>query len=103
MATRRIELTLHRPWFALYARIRPTVVIEGRGQPVQWGVGTWQVPSDHPAVLGVFLYNRLWRFGQAEIALEPHDPPSLLYKAPALPFLPGRLRIQTEATTLPRR
>src|SRR5690349_20569411 len=43
---RRIELTLHKPWFALYGGIRPTLVIAGLGQPAQWGIGTWQVPAD---------------------------------------------------------
>jgi len=92
--TRRIELTLHKPWFALYAWIKPTLVIAGRGQPVQWGLGTWQVPADQPVVLGVFLFNRLWRFGQAEFVLEPTHPPALEYRAPALPFLRGRMRLQ---------
>lgn len=91
-AVRRIELTLHKPWFALYARVRPTVVIGGRGQPAQWGIGTWQVPASETAVVGVFLFNRLWRFGEAEFALEPHQPPVLRYTAPALPFLRGRIR-----------
>ncbi|HEX5859885.1 MAG TPA: hypothetical protein VFY91_17390 [Microbacterium sp.] len=91
--TRRVELTLHRPWFALYARIKPTVVVAGRGQPAQWGPGTWQVPSDRSVVLGVFLFTRMWRFGQAEFVLEPQDAPSVVYRAPALPFLPGRIGI----------
>lgn len=89
--TRRIEFTLQKPWFALYAGIRPTLVIAGRGQPVQWGLGTWQVPAGETVVLGVYLFNRVWRFGQAEFALEPHDPPALVYRAPALPFARGRL------------
>lgn len=91
-AVRRIELTLHKPWFALYARIRPTIVIAGRGQPAQWGIGTWQVPADETAVIGVFLFNRMWRFGEAEFALEPQHPPALIYTAPPLPFLRGRIR-----------
>ena len=91
--TRRIELTMHKPWFALYAGVKPTLVIGGRGQPVQWGLGTWQVPSDQTAVIGVFLFNRLWRFGAAEFALEPHHTPALVYQAPTLPFLPGRIRL----------
>ncbi|MGM7667973.1 hypothetical protein [Microbacterium sp. A93] len=95
-ATRRIELTLHKPWFALYAGVRPTLVIEGRGQPVQWGLGTWQVPSDQTVKLGVFLFNRLWRFGQAEFALEPRHAPAIKYRAPMLPFLRGRLGIDTD-------
>lgn len=89
--TRRIELNLRKPWFALYAGIRPTLVIEGRGQPTQWGLGTWQVSSEHDVVLGVFLFNRMWRFGQAEITLAPHDEGTVTYRAPALPFLRGRL------------
>jgi hypothetical protein len=91
-ASRRIELTLHRPWFALYAGIKPTLVIDGRGQPTQWGLGTWQVPADRTVTLGVFLFNRLWRFGQAEFTLEPDDPPAVVYRAPALPFTAGRMR-----------
>jgi hypothetical protein len=96
-ATRRIELDLHKPWFALYGRIRPTLVIGGRGQPAQWGIGTWQVPVDETAVIGVFLFNRMWRFGRAEFALEPHHAAALVYRAPALPFLPGRIRVRDEA------
>ena len=91
-AVRRIELTLRKPWFALYARIRPTVVVGGRGQPAQWGIGTWQVPADETVVVGVFLFNRMWRFGEAEFALEPQHPAALVYTAPPLPFLPGRIR-----------
>ena len=98
-ATRRIQLTLHKPWFALYARVRPTLVIQGRGQPAQWGIGTWQLPSDQTVVVGVFLFNRLWRFGQAEFALEPAHAPSLVYHAPPLPFLRGRIRLHTSART----
>lgn len=94
-ASRRIELTLRKPWFALYAGVRPTVVVAGRGQPVQWGLGTWQVPSDEPVTIGVFLFNRMWRFGQAQFDLEPGHPPALEYRAPALPFVRGRLRLQT--------
>ncbi len=94
-AVRRIELTLHKPWFALYAGIRPTIVIGGRGQPAQWGVGTWQVPADETAVVGVFLFNRLWRFGEAEFALQPGDTPALVYRAPVLPFLHGRIRMSS--------
>lgn len=94
---RRIELTMHKPWFALYAGIRPTLVIDGRGQPTQWGIGTWQVPAGDEAVLGVFLFNRMWRFGQAEHTLAPDDI-ALEYRAPALPFLPGRIRPAPHST-----
>ncbi|MGK3952000.1 hypothetical protein ACLKM7_06695 [Microbacterium sp. I2] len=92
--TRRIDLTMHKPWFALYGGVKPTLVIGGRGQPVQWGLGTWQVPADATVVLGVFLFNRMWRFGQAEFALEPEHAPALVYRAPALPFLRGRIRLR---------
>lgn len=92
--SRRIELTLHKPWFALYAGVRPTLIIEGRGQPTQWGLGTWQVPSDRTVTVGVFLFNRVWRFGQADFTLEPHDVPALEYRAPTLPFLRGRIRLR---------
>jgi hypothetical protein len=34
----------------------------------------------------------VWRFGQAEFALEPDDAPTLDYRAPVLPFLKGRIR-----------
>ncbi|GAA1823710.1 hypothetical protein [Agromyces salentinus] len=99
-ATRRIELTLHRPWYALHWGVRPTLVIAERGQPAQWGIGTWQVPADEPVRVGVYLFNRVWRFGQAEFDLEPQHPPALVYRAPALPFLPGRLRTP-QAPTAP--
>jgi hypothetical protein len=99
MVTRRITLTLHKPSLALYARIRPTLVIAGRGQPTQWGPGTWQVPSDQTVVIQVFLFTGLWRFGQAEFALEPQDAPLLVYRAPLLPFLPGRLLLQAGSRT----
>lgn len=92
---RRIELTMHRPWFALHFGVRPTLVLEGRGQPTQWGHGTWQLPADRTVTVGVFLFNRLWRFGQAEFTLAPDDAPTLIYRAPALPFLRGRIRLDT--------
>lgn len=88
--SRRIELTLRKPWFALYAGVRPTLVLDGRGQPTQWGLGTWQVPSDG-ATVAIFLFNRVWRFGQAELTLSPDDR-SLVYRAPWLPFLRGSIR-----------
>lgn len=84
--TLRIELALAKPPIGWYPK--PTVVIDGRGQPAQWGVGTWQVePGD---TIGVFLFNRLWRFGAAELIVE-QGTKSMRYRAPLLPFLPGRL------------
>jgi hypothetical protein len=76
----------------MYWRVRPTVVIAGLGQPAQWGVGTWQLPADHAVTIGVYLFNRMWRFGAAEIELEPQHPPVLDYRAPAFPFLAGAIR-----------
>ncbi|SJN46077.1 hypothetical protein FM104_14540 [Microbacterium esteraromaticum] len=90
--TRRIELMLRKPWFALYAGIRPTLVIGGRGQPTQWGLGTWQMPADEAVTLGVFLFNRVWRFGAAEFTVAPGQTSTLVYQAPALPFGRGRIR-----------
>ncbi len=90
--SRRIELTMHKPWFALYAGVRPTLVITGRGQPTQWGLGTWQVPSDGPVALEVFLFNRLWRFGHAVISFDAAETAALEYRAPVLPFLRGRIQ-----------
>jgi hypothetical protein len=46
-------------------------------------------------VVGVYLFNRLWRFGEAQFALEPHHLPSLRYEAPRLPFGRGRIRVLT--------
>jgi hypothetical protein len=84
--TNRIELTLSRPplgWFP-----KPTVVVGGRGQPAQWGVGTWQI--DEGATIGVYLFNRLWRFGEASQEIEAGST-ALRYRAPWLPFGRGRL------------
>ncbi len=95
-ASRRIEITMRKPWFALYGFVRPTLVIAGRTQPVQWGLGTWRVPADEAVSFGAFLFNRLWRFGQAELVLEPEHPPAIEYRAPVLPFVRGRMRAVTE-------
>ncbi|UIN29208.1 hypothetical protein [Microbacterium binotii] len=93
--TRRVEFDLRKPRFAFYA-VRPTVVIGGRGQPAQWGRGTWQVSSTQSERIGVFLFNRVWRFGSAVIDLEPASRALLVYRAPVLPF--GRGRLSTTAT-----
>jgi hypothetical protein len=83
--TRRLELTLRRrwPWTP-----KPTVVFEGRGQPAQWGTGSWQVTES--TTIRVYIFNRLWRFGHAEAVVDGAE--RLEYRAPWLPFLPGRLR-----------
>lgn len=97
-STRRIEITLHKPWFALYLAPKPTLVMDGRGQPIQWGLGTWQVPADRTVIVGVFLFNRLWCFGQAEFTVE-HNVAALTYRAPVLPFFRGRIRLDTNSST----
>lgn len=97
-ATRRVEFDLRKPRFALYA-VRPTVVIGGRGQPAQWGRGTWQVSATEPERIGVYLFNRVWRFGTAVIDLDPETPGPLVYRAPLLPFGRGRLSVSTTPPT----
>ncbi|QNE45577.1 hypothetical protein F1C58_00620 [Glaciihabitans sp. INWT7] len=89
--TRRFELTLKKPWFGWVPK--PTVVFDGRGNPAQWGTGTWMVPTEGTTVVGVFLFNRLWRFGDAQISLDGSGPSAVTYSAPWLPFLRGRLRV----------
>jgi hypothetical protein len=86
----RLELTLRKP--RLLWAPKPTVVLDGRGQPAQWGTGTWQIGPSDSATLGVFLFNRLWRYGAAEIEVGHELPSRLVYMAPWLPFLRGRLR-----------
>lgn len=66
--------------------------MSGRGQPAQWGTGTWQVSATEPEEIAVFVFNRLWRFGRATYRLQPGGDARLEYRAPWLPFLPGRLR-----------
>lgn len=88
--THRFELTLRKPWIGWFPK--PTVVIDGRGHPAQWGTGTWMVAADATTAVGVFLFNRLWRFGEAEISIDVSGPSAVTYSAPWLPFLHGRLR-----------
>ncbi|AMM20085.1 hypothetical protein AX769_07795 [Frondihabitans sp. PAMC 28766] len=85
----RIELVLEKPGLGWYPK--PTVVIDGRGQPAQWGRGTWQVRPG--TSIGVYLFNRLWRFGTADLTLAEPLPASLSYRAPLLPVGKGRLRL----------
>jgi hypothetical protein len=85
----RVELVLRKPRIGWYPK--PTVVVDGRGHPAQWGSGTWQVPEGSN-VIGVFLFNRIWRYGRARFELSTDRPATLTYTAPLLPFLPGRLR-----------
>ncbi|MFS0715058.1 hypothetical protein ABC195_14380 [Microbacterium sp. 2P01SA-2] len=87
---RRVTLELRRPALHLIPAARPTVVIGGRGQPAQWGVGTWLVPEDDVVEITVFLFNRAWRFGEARAVLQPGDT-DLTYRPPLIPIGPGRV------------
>ncbi|MFZ7088439.1 hypothetical protein [Curtobacterium sp. RRHDQ10] len=88
---RRVELRIRRPpltWFA-----RPTVVVDGVGQPAQWGTGTWVVADGGGTEIAVYLYNRVWRWGDASIRV---DPPGahrevVEYRSGLLPLGRGRL------------
>ena len=89
--TRRISLEL-RPWpLRVTFGVRPSVIVDGRTEPAQWGVGTWLVPADRPVEVAAFLYVGGIRFAQAAHALQL-DEATLRYRAPWLPFLPGRMR-----------
>ncbi|MBT2501261.1 hypothetical protein J7E22_01780 [Curtobacterium sp. ISL-83] len=90
---RRVELRLRRPWATWFAR--PTVTIDGVGHPAQWGTGTWAVPVDGGTEIGVYLYNRVWRFGAASVRVAPgdHDGVVLEYRAGVLPVGAGRLTV----------
>ena len=90
-STRRVTVDLHRPVLAPYFGLRPTIVIEGRAQPTQWGVGTWQLPADRDSEVAVFLYRFGVTSGRASVTLRRTDAPSLVYRAPWLPFLRARL------------
>lgn len=102
---RRFELVLRRPRLSLNPGVRPTVVIGGRGQPAQWGTGTWQSPVDDSAgvgavgaaddaafTLGVYLFNRMWRYGSAEARVD-QSAERVVYTAPRLPFGRGRVEV----------
>ncbi|WP_284755850.1 hypothetical protein [Curtobacterium sp. ME-Dv--P-122a] len=84
---RRIELRLVRPMFAWFAR--PTVTVDGVGHPAQWGTGTWAVPDDGGTVIGVYLFNRAWRFGAASVSVGGAT--ALEYRGGLLPVGAGRL------------
>jgi hypothetical protein len=88
---RRVELRIVRPVVTWWAR--PTVTIDGVGHPAQWGVGTWALPADGTARIGVYLFNRVWRFGAASVAVSADDAGSgLEYRAGVLPIGRGELR-----------
>lgn len=85
---RRVKLEITRPMLTWFAR--PTVTIDGVGHPAQWGTGTWAVPDDGGTAIGVYLYNRAWRFGAATRTVTATDA-SLVYRAGPLPVGAGRL------------
>ena len=88
----RIELVLVAPRVSLNLGVRPTVVVSGRGQPAQWGSGTWQLPAGDRSV-GVYLFNRVWRYGSATVRVPP-GATRVVYRAPRLPFGPGRIDVR---------
>lgn len=87
---RRFELTLRKPWLGWFPK--PTVVVNGMAQPTQWGTRNWKVPGDGDVTVGIFLFNRMWKFGEAEFVVEPGNSGPFVYSAPWLPFLPGSVR-----------
>ncbi len=89
--TRRVSIDL-RGGALGFVGIKPTIVIAGRAQPAQWGVGTWQLPADSDADVAVFLYRFGVTWGRASVTLRPTDAPALSYRAPWLPLLAGRFR-----------
>jgi hypothetical protein len=91
---RRVELRLHRPWFAWGAR--PTVSVDGVGQPAQWGSGTWALPDDGDVEFTVFCINRGWRFGAASVRVPTASAAGAVieYRAGALPVGPGTLVVR---------
>lgn len=88
--TRRFELTLHKPWLGWFPK--PTVVVDGVAQPTQWGTRNWKVPGAETVTVSIFLFNRIWKFGEADFTVEAGSAGSWRYSAPWLPFLPGKLR-----------
>ncbi|RUR00914.1 hypothetical protein [Labedella endophytica] len=87
----RFELVLVRPRLSVNPGVRPTVVIGGRGQPTQWGTGTWQRPTDDTTVR-IYLFNRVWRYGDAAVDVSEQTS-RVVYRAPRLPFGRGRLDV----------
>lgn len=87
-ATHRFQLTLRKPWPGWYPN--PTVVVNGDAQPTLWGTRNWKVAGTDPVEVNVFLFNRAWKFGEAAITVEAGAVVS--YRAPWLPFGPGKIR-----------
>ena len=87
---RRFELTLRKPWLGWVPK--PTVVVNGTAQPAQWGTRNWKVHGTDSVPVAVFLFNRLWRFGEVQFTVGPNDGQKFRYSAPWLPFGPGKVR-----------
>ena len=79
-AMRRVTVTLRRSALAPALGVRPTIVIEGRSQPTQWGEGTWLLPADRTSEVRVYLYWRGLTWGRASRQLAPDDPATLTYR-----------------------
>ncbi|MBX3100165.1 MAG: hypothetical protein KF761_11370 [Salinibacterium sp.] len=90
MPTRRVSIDLRGKAWRLLG-VRPTVVVGGRAQPAQWGVGTWKLPADTDADLSVYLYRFGVTWGRAAGTLRPKDAPTLRYRAPWFPFQRGKI------------
>lgn len=88
-APHRFKLTLRKPWLGWFPK--PTVVVNGDAQPTQWGTRNWKVRGEDPASVRIFVYNRLWTYGEVEFVVAPDATAPLVYSAPWLPFLPGKV------------
>jgi len=89
--SRRLAVDL-RPWpLRVTFGVRPSIVVDGRTEPAQWGVGTWQVAADRPVEVTVFMFAAGIRFGAASYSVSPTEA-RIEYLAPLLPFLRGTLR-----------
>lgn len=86
----RFELTLHKRWPGWVPK--PTVVINGEAQPTQWGTRNWKVPGTEPVSVTIFLFNRLWKFGEVQFTVVRDEGQRSTYVAPWLPFGPGKIR-----------
>lgn len=86
---RRCELTLRKPWLGWFPK--PTVVLNGTAQPAQWGTRAWKVPGDGAVTVNIYLFNRMWKFGEATLVVPSDESGPLTYRAPWLPFLPGKI------------
>lgn len=102
--TRRFELTLQKPRLGWYPR--PTVVVDGVAQPAQWGTRHWKVPGSETVQISIFVFNRGWKFGEVDFAVEPVEPleagvaRAFVYRAPWLLWGRGRLAAGSDAQHL---